>query len=409
MNKNNKKRGRPRKIGYTSEIIEEELQQTLESTFMIEHEETIINNPLLDLNKTLNEMALSVKKTRKIKPKELKSIRQNCERENYEKLIENGAELIPIDDENKTDEAWKYFKYLSERGEVTHKHYCELCFKKGSLVSYEKTTSITSLKGHLYNKHGIDVKNPKMKAIKAIMEGKDVKNKKEELVLQLTIYFVMTLTPFHHIQNEYTRAFLCFTGIIADPEECPNERSLSDNGLEKLYRYVHDEIKNELQSAPKYITTLFDCWSDISRRSYFAIILRFLNENFYVKEYVVAFKNLQYKDAVTEAETFTKVINQFGLVDKKFIAVSDKGADMLCVCKILKINRQDCVAHGLHNLVNADILPKTTVVNIFLKKLREVLSVLRYRSEDLILDLQLQQDKLKAELLEKFSKIGKYI
>lgn len=102
------------------------------------------------------------------------------------------------------------------------------------------------------------------------------------------------------------------------------------------------------------------------------------------------------------------MVSTFGLQHKQFIAVSDKGADMLRLCRLLKVDRIDCLAHGLHNLITADVIPRCPVIQNLLKKLREILSVLRYRSNDLKIDLQLDKDREKAEWLERFANISKF-
>lgn len=351
---------------------------------------------------------LSVKKKGPtIKPKQLRIDRDSKSQQNYNLIIESGGSLVPLR-VNKPDKAWCHFKHLKFNGVVSKEIYCEICFTNGSLCKYSITSSLSVLKVHLNNKHDIQTKNPKMKTIKNMLgEGNSNGKSREEVILHLTIYFVMTQTPFHHIESQYTKDFLKYSGLLEDTKECPSQRSLSDNGLEKVFQFVQGEVKEQLKKAPPYITTAFDCWSDVARRHYYAIIMRFLTEDFEVKEYVVAFKKLMYKDAVCEAEAFTKVVDNYGLGDKKFIAVSDKGSDMVSLCKQLKMNRQDCIAHGLHNLINADVLPKTKVIKKLLKKLREILSCLRYRAEDLMVELQLEQDAAKAEYLASIGKIGK--
>lgn len=114
-----------------------------------------------------------------------------------------------------------------------------------------------------------------------------------------------------------------------------------------------------------------------------------------------------YKDAATEAEVFSNLMEELGISHKKFLAISDRGSDMIAVCKMLNMTRQNCIGHGLHNLINADVLPKTTIVKEFLKKLREILSIFRYKGNDIMIDFQLENDKTKAEYIENFSKIGK--
>lgn len=137
---------------------------------------------------------------------------------------------------NKPDKAWCHFKHLKFNGIVSKEIYCEICFTNGTLCKYCINSSLSVLKVHLCNKHEISMKNPKMKTInKMLGEGNSNGKSREEVILHLTIYFVMTQTPFHHIENTYTKDFLKYSGLLDDTKECPSQRSLSDNGLE-IYR-----------------------------------------------------------------------------------------------------------------------------------------------------------------------------
>lgn len=42
--------------------------------------------------------------------------------------------------------------------------------------------------------------------------------------------------------------------------------------------------------------------------------------------------------------------------------LSDRGSDMLRLCRLKRMNRVDCCAHGLHNLLKSDVILKTRLV-----------------------------------------------
>lgn len=124
-------------------------------------------------------------------------------------------------------------------------------------------------------------------------------------------------------------------------------------------------------------------------------------------ELVVAFRCLEYKTADSELKILNTCLHDYQLEDKELIAVSDKGSDMLRLCRLKSINRLDCCAHGLHNLLNADVIPKVRSIKEFLQKLRKILSAMRYRLSDIKTDFAIETDSQKAKLLLKFSEMGK--
>lgn len=219
-------------------------------------------------------------KTKKMKPFEIRKARSDSAAHNFEILVKSGAHLEDI--MGKKDEAWEKFKRVNINGKLLKKYYCGLCWEKGRVQEYELRCSLSSLKKHLLTVHDLDLTNRRMATLNAIMAGSpyEIKSKKEELIVRLALKYIMTLTPFHQIENKYERDFLMYSGLIKDPSDAPSERSLSDNGLEKLYLYCRDMVTYELKNSPQMLVTLFDGWSDLARRSYFAIILRFLTDTF---------------------------------------------------------------------------------------------------------------------------------
>lgn len=67
----------------------------------------------------------------------------------------------------------------------------------------------------------------------------------------------MSQTSFHTIENLHTQKFVQYAGLITNLEDCPSEKSISNNGLEKLYRFVIDAVKADLlETSTKYINLI---------------------------------------------------------------------------------------------------------------------------------------------------------
>lgn len=250
-----------------------------------------------------------------------------------------------------------------------------------------------------------------MKHVKEIVEGVEgdvgllCHNKKEEFVTRTALMFIMTNTPFHVASNPYFKDWLLNINVIKSENEAPFERAISDTGLNRLQAKC--SIIEVLKRSPEYICCVFDCWMDSSKRHFFAIILRFINDDFQQIEFVIAFKCLEYKTSNQESEIFDRALAEYELSSKKFIAISDNGSDMLKLCRIRSMTHLDCLAHALHNLINADVIPKTRLVKNFMKKFRAIIATFRYRTNDLKTDLRIDTDAERAKWLQKLCEIGK--
>lgn len=344
-----------------------------------------------------------------IHPDKLKSARQLAMDSNYDLLKDTGASLVTL--KGKKDPAWKFFKSLQKGGTeiVADKIVCELCYKQGATTYYSKSTSLSTLKAHLENIHEKECKNPKMLNVKGIVHG-DVgllcENRRDELVTRTSLMFIMTNTSFHVASNPYFKDWLLKLKVIKSVDDAPSERALSETGLQRLYCQCKFEMVEQLKKSPQYIAMIFDCWMDTSKRHFFAVIVRFLTKEFEQIELVLAFKMLEYKTANQERDILEEAIVDFQITDKKFIAISDNGSDMMKLCRLKAMPRIGCLAHALHNLINADVLPKMNLVKGFLKKLRAIMSTFRYRTNDLKTDLKIDNDLEKAQWLKKICDIG---
>lgn len=355
----------------------------------------------------INETILySVKKVA-INPKKLEQNRLLKKNETVENLSKSGAVLVNIVRGRKADEAWEFFKILELNGEryEDSKMFCSLCWLNGCIKGFSEQTSLSVLKTHLENIHEKNLKNPKLPAISKT--GLVHRHTKDDLVTNTSLMFLMMNIPFNQAENSYFIDWLKRYGVIENIKDAPSSKALSNTGLERLYKSVQDGMIELLKDSPKYIVAVFDCWMDCSKRHFFAIILRFLTSKFQIIELVVAFRCLEYKTADSELKILNDCLQDYQLQEKELIAVSDKGSDMLRLCRLKSIDRLDCCAHGLHNLLNTDVIPKVRSVKELLSKLRKILSAMRYRLSDIKTDFAIEADSQKAKLLLKFSEMGK--
>lgn len=351
--------------------------------------------------------SMSIVRKATIPPARLKQIRQQKAAYNAQLLVE--AELVLKDIKGKTNDGWKYFAELDGSDGLKGRYCCRICYKEGSMTTYSIKTSLSTLKAHLEAAHQIESKQPRMKSTDQLYNCKiDIKDSRDALITRTALMFIMTCNPFHMIKNQFFVDWLVTMNVIKTEKDAPSERQLSETGLERLFLFVKKEMVDQFKKAPRFLAAIFDCWTDMTQRHFFGIIFRFLNEEFEIVEFVVCFKVLNYKTSNQEMEIFNEIIQEFNLSDRNFIAVSDRGSDMLKLCRLKKMERSDCIAHAIHNLISRDVIPKIPVVNNLLKKLRAVLSAFRYRMKDLKTELKIEADREKAEFLKKVISMGEF-
>jgi len=93
------------------------------------------------------------------------------------------------------------------------------------------------------------------------------------------------------------------------------------------------------------------------------------------------------------------MLRKFNLQSKNLIAVTDSAATMIKCCKIMKVTRLTCLAHGLHNLLYSDIINKRNKgpkQNKTLSPPTELLSRMREAHRSLMYRYAEMQDKFDA-------------
>lgn len=344
-----------------------------------------------------------------INPKILQKIRQQEKCEMIKKIQDSNSTFIPL---KKKDPSWELFGIIkiNEVNVMKDHIFCKLCYEDGILRKYKNSSSLSVLKLHLENEHNQNTKNVRMKNVPSILLGELTEgiSQKEQLLLRVSLYIVMSLRPFSDVENPYFIDLLIYSNVIESADEVPKASAVKNTGLDRIYNFVTRGMKELLLHSPDYIVILFDCWQDCTRRSFLNVIVSFIDEKFNPVRLMIAFRKLFYKDAETEKTIVLSALEAFGLKHKKLIGISDRGSDMIKLSKILKMQRIDCTAHGLHNLITRDVLPRVKPVEAVLVKLREITSVLRYRSNDLRTDFNLEASHAALKILKQISDLGEF-
>lgn len=217
---------------------------------------------------------------------------------------------------------------------------------------------------------------------------------------KLAIVCALDFEPFNISKRRGFRAFCEWNRI--DPAILPNPRSISETGLSDVYEYSKKEVITALQSAPKTIALTLDCWTDnCMKRSFINHVVHFLDEKFAMKTFTLKTEIFPHPHTGLKiSKNILSTLKEFGLENRKVIAVSDNGANVIAGIRMAKIHRLPSAAHNLYLFISKECLKADnfSAITILISKLKTVFkAVIMYRHDELskIFEQEQQCDLLK--------------
>ncbi|KAF0742811.1 zinc finger BED domain-containing protein 4-like, partial [Aphis craccivora] len=226
-------------------------------------------------------------------------------------------------------------------------HYiakCDICLKKYSFKS-----TLTNLKKHLCNCHGIDLSNsPKVSTyiIKINKQIDDPAPDQSPIPSSLNTFslnqvsnstvckhkqtsvsnylFVKDFQPFKVVED---LGFKEFVKALNPSYELPNRNTISKVHILAMYEKCLGEMK-ELVSTIESACLTTDCWTSRNNESFMAITVHFINSEFVI-------------------------LLSWNLNDKITFAVSDNARNIKNALNLLSLKHMGCFAHTLNLIVQS--------------------------------------------------------
>lgn len=177
------------------------------------------------------------------------------------------------------------------------------------------------------------------------------------------------------------------------------------NTILRYVEIIYNEDKESIidylkKNCPPVVSLIFDLWTEDGpyKRNFLNVQLQF-SIDFQIKNLNLA--TCLFNDKKTGpniAEKLLKIIKNFGLFEKFVIFMNDCGGNCLLAVEILlrklgvKGMSLHCLTHGLHNLINADLLNRDKILTkktglakelgAILEKIRGIRSKLIYKSQE---------------------------
>ncbi|CAF4407665.1 unnamed protein product [Rotaria sp. Silwood2] len=193
------------------------------------------------------------------------------------------------------------------------------------------------------------------------------------------------LLPFSIVSNEGFQDFLMAYNIVNTVDNIRSRATLNPFHLNQLYNAYMDRLNEELKEAPYFPGMTCDMWTDKYRhRSCVCFTLHFVDSLFISHSYTLRNEPFDHPHAAEAIkQRLIKVCDDFGLNSGKIIIASDKGSNVQKAWRLVHVMHLSRAAHGLHNLLMVDVIPKIDGLSELLDKVQTIISKLRYRENEL--------------------------
>lgn len=207
-----------------------------------------------------------------------------------------------------------------------------------------------------------------------------------QLSRQITLWLCRDLLPFNTIAHSGFQDFCVAAKIVKTAGNLPSTRTLALTALDDVYQVTYAKFLKKIKNIPTVISVTFDFWTDNVKRSSYITFTGHWIENFTMVSVVFkteAFPHPHTGERIQAA--FEDLKTEFGLREKTILAVTDGGSNVIKACRLMQIDRMQCIAHGLHNLIIHDLLKneEMTHVSDVIKKIKKMLMALTYKYDEL--------------------------
>jgi zinc finger BED domain-containing protein 1 (E3 SUMO-protein ligase ZBED1) len=173
--------------------------------------------------------------------------------------------------------------------------------------------------------------------------------------------FIKDLQPFSVVEDT---GFKEFVNMLNPGYKIPNRHSISKTlipaAYEKCVNEVKETISNELVTA--CLTT--DCWTSRDNKSYIAITVHFIDNNFNLKSILLSCHSLiENHTSENLAEQINKTLNAWNLKNKIVFSVSDNAYNIQNALAQLKFKHFGCFAHTLNLIVQCALKKENDLID----------------------------------------------
>lgn len=187
--------------------------------------------------------------------------------------------------------------------------------------------------------------NPHPTSISAYLR-RDCQKIKKEIDNHIMNLFIWDLQPFSLVEDKGFRELVNF----AFPNYViPSRKYFSNNLLPGLYEQVKTLTKAALNEDVESICLTTDMWTSRNNDSYLAVTGHYIDSNYKLQSVLLECKVLESRHtALNLAEELKNVVQEWNILDKILLTVSDNGANIKNAVAHLGWKHFGCYAHTLN-------------------------------------------------------------
>ncbi|CAK1584211.1 unnamed protein product [Parnassius mnemosyne] len=193
---------------------------------------------------------------------------------------------------------------------------------------------------------------------------RDCQKIKKQIDDHLMNLFIWDLQPFSIVEDKGFREFIKF----AFPNyTIPSRKYFANNLLPGWYEEVKTNTKAALIEDAKSICLTTDMWTSRNNDSYLAVTGHYIDKNYRLQSVLLECKVLESRHTgLNLAEELRNVAQEWNILDKVLLAVSDNGANIKSALAQLEWKHFGCYAHTL-NLAVQKVLVSSYIRDLISK------------------------------------------
>lgn len=273
--------------------------------------------------------------------------------------------------------------------------YCKLCLEREKALGqdgrYTRVYSLSSKSSsgnflnHAATEHdklkANDSNQRKMDSWLAHSSSDTPASSKFELNRDLILWLCMDILPFETISKPGFQKFNEKNLKL----DLPSDRCLATTALVDVYMALKVKITSKLAETSG-VCLMMDGWTDQHKRfPYFAIRAATIDPTDWTYKVFTLVVKPVLEHTAESLNAFVReiLLEFFKDVPPQFFNTTDGAANMVKLSKLLGHQRQTCVAHCLHNLLQTDGLENVQEVQVLLSQCKKIIDALKWKAHQM--------------------------
>ncbi|XP_028254439.1 zinc finger BED domain-containing protein 1-like [Parambassis ranga] len=239
---------------------------------------------------------------------------------------------------------WSHFGFRNDKEKDKldkSKAICKVCQME---VKYCGNT--TNLRNHMLRHHQDLMSKPstgsQQMKLKQTLQLPANSARSLKITEAIAGFICKDMRPYSVVENEGFRRLIKVTEPLY---VMVSRKRLSEEVIPNMYQSVKEDVKSKLKSAVRVGITS-DTWTSVATESYMSVTAHYIDEEWNLISYVLQTTEVETDHrSASLAEMMTVAIEEWGLMSKDPVMVTDNAANMVHAVEIMGLTHVGCFAH----------------------------------------------------------------